>query len=429
MSFSDEIDAISRDGYSISKKVNLEAIVHTPETDIAIFKVISLEVMSDYVKNISDHNYIRTMLSYGDLMHHVLPYIHNLEMTLYITRGNEEISNRYKFVPDNLKSNPKINSSTSASELNKDSIGNLEGQLLDRGTELMRTLHIDGIYRNTSLDNVIMSGIKDSVSKIDIAGNKPKMLFNKVELDNHRVYSHVNIPYDTKLNKIADVLQDKYGLYNGGCGLYYVNNDKYISDKYISVYLYPLSGDYSNRGKDRILEIYSSIGIEYQFHEHNYAVYDSSIKIVSGDSNYFTSVGEQALMSGGDSIDFIESDSMMYRNADVSEDGVSLDRYDRGNRFKHIDRADDVTYVTPSNITNNHYNSRSKILKKYGSNVQVEWTNSDSSLLIPGMRVVFNYEMNGDSEQYYGILHGAFTSIDESTSMSVTLLNIFINGE
>lgn len=416
-----------------NKKVNnkeYELFVHTPEKDIRITLLKSIETMRDYAINVGDYVLVTFILFGGDMIKDVYPYRNNLELTIieYID-GVINKNDRYKFVMSNNTAN--INtarySKLSREILNGSEQFTIEGQCIDRELEVLRASYSDGIFRSTTVKDVMLSELKTVSEKTSIDGSSSIVDISITEPNNDRLYSHINIPTGTGVLDLPSFLQETdYGVYNGFIGTYLQRyNDRKI------IFIYPVySRESFDKNKVKLM-IYQAPNSKYDFVENTFKVDGDIINILATSELTTIDTGQNELIDAGNSIVTINSETILARNSEVTTKSMMLDSESNIRGYKLNEKEDGVNRsVYLGSASNNLYKHRSHIVKNSMAVYQLLWHHCDIDILIPGIGLCFVYEdIDKGIVKLNGTLLSVFSRYDNGLKTTSAVINIAVEKQ
>jgi len=404
-------------------------ILHTKELDVPIDTVESIEIMRDYNNNISDIIIATFFMDMGDYVKDIHPFRDNLMLTISRNINGYKVRDMYKFIIVNNQNG--INGSrytrSSRDELNKYEQARVIGQCVDRTVEVLRLQSVSGIYRNTTIKDLIHSSMLSSISKTSIDSTTTDIAFNLIEPHNNRVYQHLTIPTGTNVMDLPSYLQDtEYGVYNGGVGTYLQNYScKECPD--MSVFVYPLYNREIFDQVDKKLIVYAINSTKFDMVEHTYLVDGDLVKIIAGGSTVTKDDAENDMMNQGNGYTYVDANTVLERNVIVTDDGIVADT-DKTNISGIIkERKDGADKTVHLGATDNVYRHRSDIIKSEMMLVQITWSYANPELLYPGMPVLYNYVDNEYGlVKLKGSLQSLFVLYNEGTKTVNSVMNLMV---
>lgn len=406
----------SRSGYP---EISYRAIMHTEEKDIALTAIDSIEFTQDFNNDISDMVVINFDIGVGDYVFDIKPYLQNLMITLYKdvdgVRGKGVI---YKAVSvaDRVPYGD-VNGDYNREDLNATGLMGGSFQLVHRLVEVLRAVKCDGIYRATTVKDVLYTEYGAMLKSILVDGVAPKIKVNISEPDNITKYKHIVIPTGTSLLDLPTFLQDtKYGVYNGDICVYLtlVGND-------INLFINPL---YSTLESSEELYFYHSGNPIHDSTEVTYTKIGDMTKIISCSEMTLVENRETEYMNNGHALTRSSFQKLINHNATITNDSIHFDKE------SHLDSS--AGYIKDDGLTSERYygheanmfKHRSKMLKDGISILQVKWGYSDPSLLRPDIPTIFVFQKDGKLVRLKGIIQNTYSLYNGSTKTTSTIINL-----
>jgi hypothetical protein len=213
---------------------------------LPIFKIISIDSLEDYEKNIAPVIMMKIIMGSGVYAYKVYPYQSNLQVNLYRTKIGETVTTADDNVPVEtftyratiskprapiLESNSKIQPSQFAMDVAD--VIEFDVQLQDFALEQLRMLITGGIYRNITVEDAIKNILTRESNAVDPQGNPVSIGVTMVESVNTVERDHIVIPHGTRLTDVPTFIQIKSGgVYNAGLSNYFMNNSWYVFPPY-----------------------------------------------------------------------------------------------------------------------------------------------------------------------------------------------------
>ena len=209
-------------------------ILHTETDDYTVMKIVNLDIVRDYVKNVGDHVILEFVMPLGDYINVLYPQRGNLEFSIYREPLNEtgestdvnkatEIE-RYKAVflvkeIRNIKASEY--DSVDQQSLNLTDVLNVKLQLLNLSLEPLRIKTVGNNYPGVTAKQLISGIMLGESQKVLIDGKPAVDGVEMVEPDNQELLNQVIIPDGTKLSSVPTYCQERlHGVYNSGIGTY-----------------------------------------------------------------------------------------------------------------------------------------------------------------------------------------------------------------
>lgn len=396
-------------------KYEITGVLHTKDEDIEVAKVISLDVVRDYVTNIGDIRWIEFILPLGDYAKRLYPYANNLEFTIFkreveensgVVRYNKQKTfTRYKAVFD-----PSLNPQVRGAEydqvnietLNRKDIVNVKLQLIQRALEPLRVKTTGGIYQSISHEKLLHAVLGNESSKVTVDGKKAVDGINMVKPDNTSVIKQVVIPDNLFITDLPTFLHTRMGgIYNAGIGTYL---QTYKDNTYWFIYpLYKPERFNENLPKMVFYAVPRNryMNVERTYRVDNYVTHVA----ITGERRYSDSA-EKEYMDSGVGFRMADARAFMKKPVEITEDGPVGKRSQLNHEVGVMDRADGLNFASPSSsgISGNPYVEYSKLLSKKGGQLLLEWQNSNPDLIYPGMPCKFFLTENDSIVEIKGVI-------------------------
>jgi len=445
-------DIVFQKNSKIKPTTVVSCILHCKDHDLTekdYVYVNKLNIISDYVNNISDYIEIEIKMLYGHYVEYVYPYLSNFEVTLIrdIHQQKDDsvkrVAHRYKaiYLYDRNQHIPNV-STANRNDLNQLGFVNISLQLLDLTVEALRVKTVYGSFdptitesskdkkqntkpRSISIDTFIRCVISQEANKVLINGKPSLDAIEIQKVDNTEPIERYVVPSGTKLLDIPIFLQKKsMGIYNDGCGAYIdVFNDKktyfvyslysatkYKESKYKTIIYIPMTSNYSNVKNTYIYE-------------------DKVLKIIALSNNRLSDKRDSEVMSEGIGFRITNAKSYMKKPVEITEKGPLFKRTGLVTEIIHKERKDNLNYANVSltgSVTYNIFEKSAEVLKNVGNYITVIWHNSNPLYLYPGMAVKINSEDNkGKLLEHMAVVHQVqtvYTSMD-ATAGSTSILS------
>jgi hypothetical protein len=225
--------------------------------------------------------------------------------------------------------------------------------------------------------------------------------------EDQRTYETITIPESTNFLDVFDYIQNHYGIYSKGFGVFLSRQNWQLFRPYNV-------GRFAEGGKR--LVVYNVHSDDMQALDRNY--------YVEGDITYLAATGESLVISEMDTVSLNEGTGVRF--ADVRS--LEYKMNGAANGKEEIDPAKYLTEVNTNNRANGTFapvlNQRftdnpkavsSDLMKRRGVSVTVKWENGLYHLLEPGMGVEFYYPQLDGVKKMRGCLVGV---MEHSTILS-----------
>ena len=432
-----EIEDIQSEQNIIANGMEYQAILHTPKLDINIKILNTVSVLRDYNSNSCDQLMVEFQVPDVRYFRDIHPYLDNLEMSItsytidYEGTTNKKSFNRYKLLISNQQSTDtnflELNDSE---ELTTTGFRIIVGQCLEREFEALRTITINGIYRDTTVKDLIISelgGTDQYSTSVEGSGLKP--LLSIEEPDNTKKYEHIivgaNIGEGSRVNlfDLPSYLQNQeYGVYNGNIGTYY---QKYNNKPMI--FVAPL---YDSKKYDKSvtkLHIIRAPDMRYDTMENTFKVDGDVVKILVASGAKSINTGENDLISDGVGYTYTEPSKIIERSVVINSSGFDTKTDSHTKTVNMKDRRDNVNKSNYIGTKNNLYAVRSNYIKATMAIIQVQWNWCDMDLIYPLMPVCYMYASGKHGiVKMYGTVQSIYYRFNNETKSMQGIMNIAV---
>jgi len=404
---------------------DIRYILHTDTEDIPINYPLYYDVVENYNSAISSEITVDFLMPMGDYLKHVYPKKDNLEISILVKFPDENVPRitRYKFM---ILSQEKEFENSRYDGLDKDKLNTMDvvlvkGQCIDPILAIYRQLYVSGVYKDTTVENVIKTLLSYSMNRVRIAGKNIDYSIDMRLPDNKRIYDHIIVKSFTKLAKLPHYLQDfDYGVYNGGINSFIkqLREGKYRS------YIYQLYNheifDISHEPK---LIFYNSKTIGIDLNDVTYLKENKIYKIVTNDIEIDNQVANKLTKYGsGLNITYplpaISKDFTL-----VNEEEMVVDKHAMTEHVFSDKLANMIPNLINTNFDDNLYKFRSQILKNSTIDAKVLLRNIDERIFKPGMLLKYVYLKNDRVAEKRGNLQQLSLSYNIIKRENAGLLN------
>lgn len=432
-----EINPIKETHNDIANGMEYQAIVHTPKLDINIKLLSTFNILRDYNTNTSD--YIFTEFSVPDVRYFrdIHPYMDNLEITITAYTKDEDniptkkFSNRYKLVIRNQQStDTNFLDMSNNEDLEVSGFRNLACQCLEREFETMRTITVNGVYRDTTVKDLMIAelGGIDKYST-SVEGTPVKPLLSLEEPDNTKKYDHIlvgavsGVGSRVNIFDLPSYLQNQeYGVYNGNIGTYY---QKY-KDKG-TIFVSPLYDSKKYEESPTKLHIIKSPDMRFDTIENTFMVDGDVVKILVRSNAKSINTGENDFISQGVGYTYTEPNKVVERSVSIKNNTFDSHTDSHTKTVNLKDRRDTVNKSNYVGTVNNLYAVRSEYIKASMSIIQVQWNWCDMDLIYPYMPVCYMY-VNGKNGivKLYGTVQSTVQRFNGEDKSMHGIINIAV---
>jgi len=418
---SSQILDIGASGGTIDRSVHGELIVITKGGKFFIDRVDTIKIMTNYAHEFTNRINIVFSMQLNDLMNYVVKDIENIKGRIMIFKpGGKSVIDVKLNVNIGMDQKELEAFKNSGAKITSTQVVSVTAEGINEDIMRKKDITLDGIYKDMSIDKLlntaifgVSSAITDVLSKFGI-GN------SIMGVDNKRTYEHIVLPTGTKLLALPKVLQELYGVYNGGANIF--NN---IFDGSTSIF--PTHRPNLNIFSDNKLIIYMTSDKTVPGIENTYVLDGSVLKVItfSGDKMKHD---QRDVKNTGTKTIVTEADSILRRPLQVYPKNMTIKSENIVRKSQHK-KLEGSNKIVDGGITNNSYNVRSKVLENDGHFIMFEWHYSNSFLLKPVMPVTILEEVGGTIKVREGILHQYQSVIDGAAKKEFTSLLVFVKNE
>lgn len=381
----EELGKFMSDGHEGSHMI--EAYVHTKDRDIKVYKVESLDIISDFSSAYTDTVVLVFHMQMSEFIHHVSRNVLTLEMTILKTTSKETFKIRMKAVlPTRTSNEIGVQSLSRQTNENLDITGLTRVELHGKHVfaEAASTVVIGGNYLNTSLHFLMDKVIRHYTGKAKLSTGE--VLGNVIVTtpNNSRVYEQVLIPSGTSLLKLPKMLQEKYGVYTSGIGSYL----RPFEDGTSVWWIYPTYGRAvlnSNVPTLRVFVFYNKRADVLK----NTLQRDKNVIIIAAaliEQDNPVMDNRPALRSTD--VTVIDTERMIEYPSTYKTGEVMINSKDRTKRIGLYDRKDKTELPELSaRRTCNMYQASATVTANMTHTMAFKWINGIQELLVPGMVV------------------------------------------
>lgn len=388
-------------------------ILHTVDKDYDVMKIITLDIVRDYVKNIGDKIILEFMMPLGDYVNDLYPYRGNLEFSIYREALEEggEISDsakpieleRYKavfLVQENRNIKASEYDAVDQQTLNLTDVLNVKLQLMNLSLEPLRIKTVGNNYPGVTAKQLIQGVLLGESQKVLVDGKPAADGVDIVEPDNQELLNQVLIPDGTLISSVPTYCQEKlHGVYNTGIGTYFQTfNGKQLW------FVYPLYAKNRFEKAQHKAIIYFVPRDRFPSVERTFKVDGDIVYILATSTKNYRDTGEAELIDQGSGFRMADARAFMNKPAVPSPDGPLADRARLMHESVAFQRSDNLNYApyTDRGISGNPFAQYSKVNKRDGGQLSLTWENADYTLIHPGMPCQCFYLNGEDVNNVYG---------------------------
>lgn len=380
---------------SKATRFEYRAMLHTEAEDLVILKVLTFDVVRDYVNNIGDLVHISFQMGLGDYVTRLFPYRTNLELTIKkikLTDFNETKTDdsiisvtRYKavfLVGDNMVLTGTEYEHADTETLNNIEVATVKLQLLDRSLEVIRIRQTHGIFNKVTQKQLIHTLLAGESLKVQIDGKPSIDGINIIEPDNKEIRKIVIIPSSTEVTRLPTFLQERMGgVYNAGIGNYL---QKY--KKKVLWFVFPTADTkrFESTQDDKVM-FYAMPEDRYSALDRTYDVQANVVKVLVTGQRKYTDSADVDYMNKGSGFRMEDARAYMTKPIVIKEDGPWAARGRLNTEVVTEDRKDGLNYARRTAASSNPFKEYSTVNARNLSRIDIVWENSDPDLIYPGM--------------------------------------------
>ena len=399
---------------SVTSGTYIKCIIHTTQEDIYDVRVLSKDVVRDYIHKNADQTFIKTRMALGDFLMKIKPFSSNMEATV-ITYADaahtEEVSNiRYKLIltisTDNgINSLTLRNNSKQVNDLKE--LAHPNFQLVDRPYEVLSMLTASGIYSGLNSSTVLNNILSEAVNKIDLNGKKAYEIIQVEDTNNSDPISNLMLPSNTPILAVHKIIQKEVGIYTSDIGLY---SQQYKNKNSLFVY-----GIYNpkryNTDKDRLTILLSD--------ENRTINNDKTMSVKNGVITILASPSKENMTditkrTHNKVLGFtMPNAKAMNKGLSTGTSGTSEGNpKDIEDAILFQNKKDGLDYA-PTTEANHKFEAMSNVAKNVGDRLDVMWHASSEEVIYPMMPVEVLVQTGTDVLKIYGVV--VFTQVMDAT--------------
>ena len=403
----DNIVALANESIPVTKyEYTCELFVD--DMKLEALTVNSVDIERDYSGAYYDKTVVEIMVPAGDYMYWIYPHRSRLKMSLsrvYRDSSDKPIDggngSQFQIFQANLIDAQSFTMidygalSESRDMADKTNLIPLSLQLLDQTIDPMRVTGINGIFHDVTVEElvkVLLRGKATMGSSVPLARG-----VDIVRCTNTKRYKNVIVPETVELLQLPDYLHQEYGLYGGDVGFYLQGGLWYV---------YPIAQlDMVNDGR-KTLTVVAMPESKMPNAERTFKVKDNQLLLLATGKTTHEDSSDARQRNRGNGIRYLDAN----RVVDLFSKSVSgkghIDRSKNLIEYIAWVRDDKLAYAPFLNggSTANHTRVASHLAGNSGSILQMEWHNSEPTLVIPGMPCRYLYRENGTIKAVKGIV-------------------------
>lgn len=380
-----------------------EAVIHTNKGDVMTYRVLDIHENADFVGNYRSEIVLHAVVPEGKYKHRIIPSLSELEVTIYRneyhplkafeTLGKKKTVKRYRAVLLNAQDSELSQEGiTNVDEevSNLGSMVNIKIQLFTETTEQFRMRGAGGIYRRQAVEDVIRFLLLGESMQLDVQVGDEVSGFEMVPPVDAVPREHIIIPQGIQSSDAPGYIHKHCGgVYSAGFSYFFHQDIWYVFPTY----------DYSrfNEAKHQLTLILSPPK-SMPMVEFTAMRSGSSLTInCTGEVNT-NNISDRNELEQGNGLRFADPARLVGEAVQVKDNKAVFSRGAANNEFVSKQRPNGLNNVKLADnpITSNSLYELSKLAFRRGQVVVVQWENSDSRLLVPGMQTKVMH-MQGDA--------------------------------
>jgi len=365
----------------------ITAYVHSKQQDIELYKVESVDVISDFTNAYTDIIVIVGHVKAADYVQHIAPNNANLEMTILKTTSNETYKVRTKaIIPIDTLQSAGYNSLSRHSTEKLDIAGLMRIEIHGKHVyaEAAGTLPVSGNFLNTSIHMLLNKAIKYQMSTVRLATGNSLDEVIITPPKNTRVYEQLLVPSGTPLLRLPKYIQERYGIYTSGIGSYL----RPFEDGKAVWWIYPTYGNVNFSSRTPTLRVFLFYDTRADVLKNTIQREGNVLIIAATLFETDNPVKDNRPAIRPTDVTVIDLDRVIESPSTYKTGEVMINRNDRTKRISVHKRKDNVHLPeTVAHRTNNMFQAVSSVTANATQTMAFKWVNGLQELLIPGMLV------------------------------------------
>ena len=263
----------------------------------------------------------------------------------------------------------------------------IQFQLIDLAVEQMMLMPVGGIFRKKTPGEVLKSEltrISHSLQGLD-AGDSVNGVQMEPTPANTQPREHIVIPHGIRMVDMADHIQAKEGgIYDAGIGCYYQRNLWWV---------YPLYDTTRFAKSRRTLTIIGCSSTTLPAADATYRVDGDAVTIVANGKVNHLDDSDQRSINQGNGVRFARAQNLMDKFTEGTTKGEANSQNIMASFVTQArDSGKNYAPFSDNRITDNPHQELSKLAKRQGQRIQLNWDRADPRLIVPGMPARYLYE-------------------------------------
>jgi hypothetical protein len=272
-------------------------------------------------------------------------------------------------------------------------------QLYNKFDEKARVTLVGGIYRTTTVSDIMLSTLTSVSKSIKVEFDKTFLGVDLWPANNQQKLDQVVVTHGLHLFDLPGYLQKVHGVYSAGLGSYVQNRIWYI---------FPLFETARFFKSKRTLSIYILPKRKFPEIERTYRVIGDDVMIICTTSSDFRADSNVSYLQTGNATRFTEATGMVDRFGATKGNKYIVNRKKNNYEFSTGDTGSEVDYapVADRKITANPFVYFTEQAMKNGGILNIGWENSKPSLIEPGMATRIVYFDEEEMKEAFGTVIG-----------------------
>lgn len=388
------------------------------------FKILDLDIDEDYDGGAGKKMSLRCLFLMGMFYKIIQPYKDYLEVVLkkrpltgilgqdtyqsYDLSGEEKTFTYYAILPDDPAFTGKTTNVDPYKRIDLDNRGYVEVtlQLVELSFEKIKPVCIGGIYRRSTLEDVVKLELKKQCDKFQLDDGPAVETFNIFPFDNKKNHEQVVIPQGLPLLSLVPYLQRFHqGIYSAGANTYLDNKNLWV---------YPPYRVTRVADEEKTLTIVKVPENVMTESERTWRTEGKRTIVMASSDTNFKDLSRNQYTNKGNGARF--SDARQYLTNQHGKQGgnkVKITRKENMQEYVSEEMPGRTTVFTSQDeIHSNVLYENSKLARQAGSAVTFHWKNSNHEVFYPGMPVTVLYlSEDKQVEAMYGVLLGHATHL------------------
>lgn len=381
-------------------RFNYEILVHTVEDDLPVKKLLSFDLIRDYVNHICERGAIRFKMPLGQYVKKLYPFRTNLEVTVkeyelkeqgYEPKeGKKPKVTRYKAIynqDENLNVAAAGYENLKIEHLDNADFVDVTLQLTDRSAEPLRIITVSGTYNNKTYEDLMRALLNNESIQVLVDGKPSIDGVDIVKPDNTTVNKQTLIPSGMLIRNLPTFFQEQCeGVYSTSIGTFL---QTYKEKKYW--FVYPLQRFKRFEENDPKIIFYAIPKDRYQDIDRTYKIEGDLTQVLIADDRRYVDQADLNNMNDGNGLRAVDAYPMMHKPAETTGKGPVAQRTHLNSEVTFNDRPDGLNYspMVDKRITFNRYYEYSQVVARNTGTAEVVWKNCNPEQIYPGMPCKF----------------------------------------